>query len=659
MFEAIGIVKSHGARTLFGPLDVRVNPGDRVALVGANGSGKTTLLRILAGEEGCDAGEIRAKKGLAIGYLPQEVEATQAGSLISFVENVSGELREVRSALAEAKEQMERGEGGDEAIRRFGVLQDRFEHLGGYRLRSEAMRILSGLGFGESDYARDLATFSGGWRMRALLARILLKDPDLVLLDEPTNHLDIVSLVWLEDFIRQSKSAFIIVSHDISFLDRLATSVMAITPGGALRVKGNYSEYVRVRAERMEAERASFERKSRAFAEERKLIDRFKAKNTKATQMQSRLKRLEKEEAQISAPVDYMASRPKFTFPQPERSGHEVVKFKNVTAGYGEKIIYRGLDFTLYRGRKIALIGPNGAGKSTFLKLMAGVLKPLSGEVVFGSNVTVSYFSQHQMELLSPKKTVLEEILTLPGLRTEREARTLLGSFLFSGDDVEKTVEILSGGEKSRLVLAKLMTSPGNLLLMDEPTNHLDIDSCEVLKTALAAFSGTLVVITHDRDLINRVADTVGYVEKASVTEFCGGYDDYLRYRAAENPAPAAQEPVQAGGGDATCQPAAKGKEARKNEAARRERFKAAVGPLKARVDLLEGKVDGAHKRLSEVEGELSNPEIHADAAKLAELSRERARVEESLHALMEEWEGAALEFEEASERFRLAEGAD
>lgn len=654
MFEAIGITKSHGARKLFGPMDFRVGPAERIALVGRNGSGKSTLLRILAGEESPDGGEIRGRKGTTVGYLPQEITEGLTGTLLSFVEDTAGELKDVRDNLKTVEEKMTAGDGCGETLSLFGDLQARYEHLGGYRLRAEAKRILSGLGFGPGDFARELSSFSGGWRMRALLARILLKNPDVILLDEPTNHLDIVSLVWIEAFIKESPSAFVIVSHDVSFLDRIVGSVVAIEPSSTYRVKGGYADYVAYRDRKEEEEKAVYERKLRLIAEGRKFVDRFRAKNTKASQAQSRLKKIEKIEEGLEPVEVYRTSRPVINFPQPDRSGHEVVKLAGVSAGYGSVTVYENLDFTLYRGRKAAFIGPNGAGKSTFMKLLSGAIKPFSGELIYGLNVQVSYFSQHQMELLNPKRTVLEEILSLPGLRTEREARSLLGSFLFSGDDVEKRVEILSGGEKSRLVMAKIMTRPGNLLLMDEPTNHLDIDSCEVLKTALEEYEGTLVLITHDRDLINRVADSVVYVDPAGIVEYQGGYDDFVRNRGLAEAETGRQK--FSGSEEKDFTRSTRGKDARRREAERRDREKKATGGLKAEVESIEREVDACHGRLSEIEELLASPEVYSDPLRSAALARERKTLTDASEELMEKWETASLRLHQAVERFKAEE---
>ncbi len=654
MLEACGLSRAHGARKLFGPLDLRLDPGRRWALVGPNGSGKTTLMRILAGEEIADSGEVRGRRGVKVGYLPQEIEVEASGSLIGFVENVDGELREVREEILRIEQAMAGGEEKPAVLERYGHLQSRFEYLGGYGLRSEAMRILHGLGFSDDEVTRPVDTFSGGWRMRALLARILLKQPDVILMDEPTNHLDIVSLEWIENFIKTSPAAFLIVSHDVDFIDRLVTDVIALEPQGVVRVKGNYSRYFELKTERIERAHVAWEREMRRRAEEQKYIDRFRSKSTKARQVQSRIKQLEKTPLP-AAPPEPVSSRPKINFPQPERSGKDVIKIENVDAGYGELKVFRGLDINIYRGEKVALIGPNGAGKSTMLKLMAGILEPMSGGIAFGHNSTSSYFSQHQMELLSPNLTVLEELLTLPGLRTEQYARTLLGAFLFSGDDVEKKVSILSGGEKSRLSLARIMTQPGNLLLMDEPTNHLDIDSCAVLRDALKRFEGTLVLITHDRDLINHVADRVVYVDKGGYEDHQGNYDDFLmmrrlgqaradKMRRSDSRAGAADTAKAEGAGQTY------GKEARKRQAKQREQLRRATKPLADEIALVEEEEHRCRQRMAEVEESLTLPKVYGDPELCATLSRERAELLKRVDELGERWAEASLELETLEE---------
>jgi ATP-binding cassette subfamily F protein 3 len=478
--------------------------------------------------------------------------------------------------------------------------------------------------------------------MRGALARILLSRPDLILLDEPTNHLDIVTLEWLEGFLAESTGAFLVVSHDVSFLDRVVGGILALEGGRVVRCKGNYSAYTAERAVREEQARATRENQARRRAETEAFIERFRAKATKARQVQARVKQLDREPL-IEAPAPEAARDLRLVLPQPARSGRTVVTLEGADVGYGDKVVYRGLDFRVDRDERVVLIGPNGAGKSTLLKVLAGEVRPSAGRVVYGHNVTVSYFAQHQLDQLNPARTVLDEMRSLPGLRNELELRSMLGAFLFSGEAVEKKVEVLSGGEKSRLVLAKLLACPGNFLLMDEPTNHLDIHACAVLKEALAGYEGTLCLITHDRDLINRVASRVVYVEEGAARSYLGNFDDFVRRREAEAEAAGAVSPGRRG---EPATPAGGRKEQRRLDAERRERFRRETGPLRGRVEALEAEIGAAEARAAEVEGRLADPATYADPKAAGDLAREQAALRRTLEELTSSWEQAATELE-------------
>jgi len=646
--DAQSLRKSFGGQTVLDGATFRVNEGERLALVGPNGAGKTTLLRILAGEEKPDGGAVRARRGLEVGYLRQEIEAASDRVLLGYVEDVAADVRALEGDLRDLERQLAAGEHDPGVLDRYGHLQTRFEHLGGYQLRARAERILVGLGFAQGDLERPLGTFSGGWRMRAALGRILLREPDLVLLDEPTNHLDIVSLEWLEGHLQEAPSAFLIVSHDVAFLDRVVQGVLALEAGTIIRTQGNFAQYQAERRVRVEQARAAYENWQRRRAQTEAFAERFRYKATKARQVQSRLRQLDKDEAPPPPPPEHTGLD--LELPQPERSGRTVATLEGVAAGYGGEPVYRGLDFRVDRGDKVALIGPNGAGKSTLLKLLAGVLPVLEGRLAYGHNVTTSYFAQHQLEQLDPTRTVLAEMATLPGLRSELEFRGLLGAFLFSGDAVDKKVAVLSGGEKSRLVLAKLLADPGNFFLLDEPTNHLDLQACEVLKKALAAFSGTLCFITHDRDLINRVATRVVYVERGAVREYLGNYDDFLCKRATEmEVTPAIDRTPTA--------PEAGGrlgkKDQRRLEAERRERVRRETGPLRAEVVRLEEEVAAEEARLAGAEAALADPGTYADPSRATALARERAEAERRVAELTARWEQAAGSLEEKERLLR------
>lgn len=653
MLDALELTKSYGGQTVLDGASFQLGEGERLALVGPNGAGKTTLLRIVAGEERPDGGEVRRRRGLEVGYLRQEAEPVSDRPLLAYVEDVAQDVRSLEAELRDLESRLGNGHADPRLLERYGHLQTRFEHLGGYALRARAERILGGLGFRPTEFSQPLASFSGGWRMRAALARILLREPDLVLLDEPTNHLDIVSLEWLEGHLQESPSAFLVVSHDVAFLDRVVQGVLALEAGHLVRTRGSFAQYQAERRLREEQARAAFENWQRKRAQTETFAERFRYKATKARQVQSRLRQMEREDAPPPPPPVQAALT--LHLPQPERSGRTVVTLEDVDAGYPGKPVYRGLAFRVERGEKVALIGPNGAGKSTLLKVLAGALPPLGGRLEYGHRVTVSYFAQHQLEQLDPHRTVLEEMQRLPGLRSELELRTVLGAFLFSGDAVDKRVSVLSGGEKSRLVLAKLLCDPGNFFLLDEPTNHLDIQACEVLKQALEAFSGTLCLITHDRDLINRVATRVVYVDGGTVREYLGNFDDFLARRAAEVAAAPAGAPASAAeGGEG--RPGRK--DLRRVEAEHRARVRRETGPLREEVSRLEGEIASAEGRLGEVEAVLADASTYADPVLAASLARERAELSRRVAELTPRWEAAATELEERERALQVQGGA-
>jgi len=632
--------KAYGAQQVLAGASFRLLPNERLALVGPNGAGKTTLLRLLAGEETPDGGTLQRPRGLQVGYLPQEIDVSSPLSLRAYVEDVAADLRGIEADMREAEERMGAGDADPALLEWYGHLRTRFEHLDGYTLGARAERILGGLGFQPGDFARPLQEFSGGWRMRAALARILLREPELVLLDEPTNHLDIDSLEWLESYLREARGNYLMVSHDAAFLDRVVDGVLALESGGVVRVKGNYTRYREQRALRDAQAWAAHDNFQRKRAAEQQFVDRFRSKATKARQVQSRLRRMEK--AEPPPPPPERGAVLALSLPQPARSGRTVLTLEGVELGYeGKPPVHRNLTFRLERGDKAVLIGPNGAGKSTLLKALAGVLAPRAGRVTVGHQVTVSYFAQHQLEQLDPRRTVLEEMARVPGLTSELQMRSLLGAFLFSGDAVEKPVAVLSGGEKSRLVLARLLAAPGNLLLMDEPTNHLDLQACEVLKQALTEFQGTVCLITHDRDLIDRVATRVLYLDGQGVTEYLGNYQDYLARRAVEQAAEQRDRPAaaEAGGSDR--------KEQRRRDAERRQQLQRETGHLRRRVEELEEEVAAAEARLAAVEAELAAPETYQSPPRAAALARERAELVARAAAGAAAWEAAATELEE------------
>jgi ATP-binding cassette subfamily F protein 3 len=619
-----GAAKSYGGRVLFRDLSWRLAAGERVGLVGPNGAGKTTLCRVLGGLEELDEGQVTRARDATIGYLPQEAAGAAAGSVLAealggFPEvwAIEREMHEVARRLATAAD--------DALTARYGDLQHRFEALGGYRLESEARAILSGLGFTPAEVARPLGEFSGGWRMRAALARLLLLRPSLLLLDEPTNHLDLESLAWLEAFLTTYEGAVVVVSHDRYFLNRMVTSIADLGPGGLAHYGGDYDDFLVEREARRELEEARARNQAKQVAEIERFIERFRYKATKARQVQSRIKMLERME-RLERPS--AARQVRFSFPEPPRTGRRVVALRGVHKAYGEKVVYAGVDFEVERGEKVALVGANGAGKSTLLRLVAGVLPFEAGERILGSHASVHYYAQHQLEALDPTRSALEELEAVAPELTQTRLRTILGAFLFSGDAVDKKVAILSGGEKARVALARMLVRPAALLALDEPTNHLDLVSREVLEEALVAFPGTIVFISHDRYFINRVATRIVEVEAGVLTPYAGGYDDYREAKARAE-APPAPAPRRA---------------ARPAPAARRARPSPELREVRRRLDGVEAQIHALEARLRDLAAALGDPRLYADGDRVRAITRERREAEAQVAGLLHEWEALSAQ---------------
>ncbi|HYB72124.1 MAG TPA: ABC-F family ATP-binding cassette domain-containing protein [Candidatus Sulfotelmatobacter sp.] len=654
MIQAEGIGKGYGACGLFRDLTWHIREGARIGLVGPNGAGKTTLCRILAGLEAADAGVVRRPRACTIGYLAQEVEVGPEGSVLGHVLDGFPEVRRLeeemaalapRMAAAADAEGHSRGESAADLTRRYGELQHRYEVLGGYRLETDARAILGGLGFAPDDVQRPLAAFSGGWRMRAALARLLLARPDLLLLDEPTNHLDLEALAWLEGFLAPHPGTIILVSHDRHFLNRMADEIAELELGSFTRYPGTYDDYLEQKAARAELLEATRRQQAKRVAEIQRFIERFRYKATKARQVQSRVKALAKM-GRVEA--GRAPKRIHFRFPQPPHGGQVVCALRGLHKAYGETVVYAGVDLTLARGDRIALVGPNGAGKSTLLKVLSGVLPFERGERALGHNVSVHYYAQHQLDQLTPARTVLEEIEAAAPDEARERLRGILGAFLFGGDDVEKKVAVLSGGERARLALAKMLVRPANFLCLDEPTNHLDLPAREVLEAALARFEGTIVFISHDRYFMNRLATQVVEVKGGRLRAFPGDYDAYLE-RASREAAAAAPRGAAAGqaagegrngAGPGPAAGPAPGRRAERR--ARAEALQArgrALRPLRDRLRAVEAEIQGLEGRLGALGHAMADPSLYKDGDRARTAAHEKRTAEARLGALLAEWE--------------------
>ncbi len=550
MLQIKGLGKAFRGDWLFRDLDFQINDRDRIGLVGDNGTGKSTLMKMLAGLFPPDEGELIGSKDLSFGYLPQDglfahgwTVFEEALSVFEELRGLEGECRRLEHELADMPHSAPEYEKTSD---RYSALTQQFHLQGGYSLEAKVGSVLNGLGFSQADWSRQCSEFSGGWQMRIALAKLLLQQPSLLLLDEPTNHLDLESRNWLEEYLQNYPHALILVSHDRYFLDATIQRVLEIRNRTVHFYKGNYQDFLRQREERIAQLVAAYEAQQQEIARIKAFADKFRYKATKAAQIQSRLKDLERME-RIELPPE--AKPIHLRFPEGPRTGRVVLELREVSAGYGETAVFRNLNLILEKGDRIALVGPNGAGKSTLMKILAGRLPLMTGERREGHNVQVSFFSQDQDDLLTSGKTVWQEVYEVAPNYIVPQLRTLLGCFLFSGDSVEKPVSVLSGGERSRLVLCKLLLSPANCLLLDEPTNHLDIRSKDILMDSLREYGGTLVFVSHDRYFLDGLATKVLEVGNGTAIQYLGNYEDYLYKKKAETEAaPEPQSVPEAGG---------------------------------------------------------------------------------------------------------------
>ena len=525
MIHLESVSKSYPNGNLFSNVNISIKKGMRAGLVGPNGSGKTTLLRIMLGEEGTDSGNIQKEKNITIGYLEQEILTGTGRSILEEVLSSSPEAIETEKRMISLSNKINDDPENTVLINKLGDIQNKYDSLGGWELENNAKKILGGLGFKEKKFTEPLESFSGGWRMRVALASILLKEPDVLFLDEPTNHLDLEAAIWLEKFLTEWKGSMVIISHDRTFLDRSVNHIIEIDLKQVTLYHGNYSNYIKEKSVRLEQHRNAYKNQQKQIKNTERFIERFRSKNTKAAQVQSRVKKLNKMEMVEEPNEDRSVIN--LLIPQPKRLPLKVASFIDVNKQYGNTEVFNELNLLVERGQKIGLVGHNGAGKSTLLKMLAGVEKPTGGNIQLGENIVIGNYAQHQLEILNPNETVFDSLKKVAVGWSETEARTYLGSFMFSGDEIEKFVKVLSGGEKARLALARMLVSPAHLILLDEPTNHLDMVSRNIVEKSLAEFEGSIVCISHDRHFLNEVTNITCEIGSGTIRVFEGNYDYY------------------------------------------------------------------------------------------------------------------------------------
>lgn len=626
-----------GEQVIFDDLNWHIKRQERIGLIGANGAGKTTLLRTIINEQHPDQGKILVSKGITLGYLPQHTVAAKGRKLLAEVLSAVADLKKIEQeihSLQESLSHMQPDEPGYQRdFKRLGELQHLFEASGGFHIEVEAQKILHGLGFSVTDFEKPVETFSGGWQMRVAMAKLLLQKPSLLLLDEPTNHLDIPAMEWLESYLQNYDGTVVIVSHDRYFLERIVNKIALLERGELTEYSGSFSFYEEKRKLIEEQMWQQYERQKEEIARLEHFIERFRYKATKASQVQSRVKQLEKIKRIIPP-----SARKKihFYFPTAVRSGQIVADVQNVAKKYDEKLVFEKVNLRIERGEKIALVGVNGAGKSTFCRLVSGSDSPTKGSIEIGYRVKAAFYTQETANNLDGTQTVFEDALEIAPYLDNSRLRTLLGCFLFTGDEVTKPVHVLSGGEKSRLSLAKLLLQESNFLILDEPTNHLDENSKEVLQDALKAYQGTLILVSHDRYFLDKVVDRVIEIRDGQVRDFLGNYSDYLERKklldaAAEEAKPVAEKVVKKTGKKSKEEKRAEA-EARQREYRKRKAEKNKLKPVESRIEELETRKAG----LEEI---MAQPDFYANAEQVKKVNLEYKKINDELPGLYEQWE--------------------
>ncbi|RMH64950.1 MAG: ABC transporter ATP-binding protein [Calditrichaeota bacterium] len=638
-----------GDRVLLNAVNLAIRPGKRIGLVGRNGAGKTTLLRLITGKLEADSGAIRYPSDYRIGFLPQEELAFTDTPILELALQGQPEILRMEKEIHELHQRPDL-QDNPALLKRLGVLEELYRGNGGYDLEFRARKILSGLGFSDDQFHHSIQNFSGGWRMRVYLARLLLLEPDLLILDEPTNHLDMDSLLWLEQFLTRYNGSLLIVSHDRYFLERVVNEIAEITKGQLTHYSGGYDFYLKKRAENLEMLKKAYARQQETIAHTQKFIDRFRYKASKAAQVQSRIKQLEKME-RIELPEEENTLR--FTISVDTPSFKHVLTLEHLWFAYAQpQWVLRDLNLSVTRGERIALVGANGAGKTTFTRLLSGELQAQKGTLTIGERVSIGYYAQHQTQALDLNKTVLQEVEQSAAASFRPRLRDILGLFQFSGDDVNKNIRVLSGGEKARVSLAKMLLSPANFLIMDEPTNHLDVPSREALEHALDAYNGTLLLISHDRYFLDKLVDRVWLLENGVLTEYTGRYSSFLEKRARESQQsdiptkPAGGKPARGTGNR-------KSKEQKRLEAQARQSISKERKRLTRAIEEVEKQLETLEEERADVENQLADPATYQNAELSATLHKRYKKLEQHIHAQEHRWETMQMELEKLLEQLK------
>ena len=622
-----------GDRPLYYEANLHIKPKDRIGLIGLNGTGKSTLLRLINGEFQPDEGEISKSSDTTIGFLNQDLLSYQSDdSILSVAMQAFAEAVQIQKDIDKVLHQMEVAYE-DKLVDKLTRLQEKFEALDGYSMQAQAEAVLEGIGFQTADLQRPLREFSGGWRMRVMLAKLLLEKPNLLMLDEPTNHLDLPSIQWLENYLRTYEGAVIVVSHDQEFLDNMVTSIVEVAQRDLIQYAGNYSFYLEEKEQRNEIQRNAYENQQQKIKQTEKFIERFRSKATKARQVQSRVKSLERMDKIDDVVEENRKVNFKFTMNQ--QSGRFIMTLKNISKSYGSLQILKNTTAQIERGDKIALIGANGKGKSTLLRIISGN-EPIEGEREEGYNVNTAFYAQHQLESLGVNNEILEELKQAGSDKTETELRNILGCFLFTDEEVFKRIKVLSGGEKSRVALAKTLLQEANFLMLDEPTNHLDIQSVNILIQALQQYEGSFVVVSHNRHFISRTANKIWYIEDQEIKEYPGTYDEYVWWRSQqEQQEEESPKKVKAA------------KEKKQRTPSETELLQKEIKQLHKKLEEAEGQVTGFEKEVKATEAEMAKPDIYGQPDKLAEATLRYEQQKKKLAEWQQQWDGLATEIEE------------